>query len=411
MMKKMIAVAMAVCLFALAGCGAKKTPSAGASAPSAAASSASDATGQPSKKTSTPAPVPSLQQRRTVALKALSEVMLNKAMFTNVGDTADNVPTRKLYLKNISSADTGWDDGTPQWRVTNFAVIDVNQDGVPEAVAELCSGPDTVINLEGYEVLHYYKSEVYGYFFFRWNHSFAKNGLSWFNPGGVDNNALQKLRFLGGAVNIAILMDTIDDGGGVPVKAYMYDVSVSKNAVLDQMGALTKDQAVWYTPTAANIAQQITNRSASADPVPALSNENLVARQDYLDGLGQRGLLNYSQTFSATTATPTKAQTAQLDAKQRAADLAYYQSWDAELNRIYGLLEKKLPASQMDSLRQDEHQWMTIRDKGAMRAYGSQTKNSLLGDFTQNRTLYLIDLYFGDSSQPTTTDIVNRYGR
>ena len=236
------------------------------------------------------------------------------------------------------------------------------------------------------------------------------NGLFW-GSAGANDNFIQQLRFFGNAVNITTLMYTVDNGGGAPIDAYMYDVLASEKTVSGQMNAAVKDQATWYTPSAANIEQQITNRSASADPVPALTNENLVARQDYLDGLGQRGLLSFAPVFSSSTATPTKAQTAALDAKQRAADLAYYKSWDAELNRIYGLLEKKLPATQMEQLRQDERQWMTIRDKNAARDDESQTKDAGLGDLTQNRTLYLIDLYFGDTSQPTTTDIVNRYGR
>ncbi|MCL2882657.1 MAG: hypothetical protein FWF45_07235 [Coriobacteriia bacterium] len=170
-MKKVIAIVMVVCLFALSGCGAKKR----------SASNGTNAAGQSVKKASA-APIPSLQQRRTTALKALSDVALNKAMFTNVGDTAQEVSTRKLYLKDMTGADTGFNEKIIKYQVTHFAVVDMDRDGVPEVVAELCTGPDVSTDLEGYEVLRYCKSGVYGYcFYIRWMSNIAKKGVRTFS--------------------------------------------------------------------------------------------------------------------------------------------------------------------------------------------------------------------------------------
>ncbi|MCL2654383.1 MAG: DUF1311 domain-containing protein [Coriobacteriia bacterium] len=235
-----------------------------------------------------------------------------------------------------------------------------------------------------------------------------KNGLFW-TMDSARENTIYQFRFLGTSLYESTLMFSEANNNWKTIYFYMYDVEVSPGLCGQQMNKATGADAPSYSYSEANITKWITNRSVSADPKPALSDADVAARQDYLDGLIRRGAPNYPDIYeSSETTTAAEAKT-----------LSYYQSWNNELNRIYALLEKKLPAAQMEKLRQDERKWMIVRDKNAAQAKkylrggmfsAKADKNRALGDLTQNRTFYLINLYFGDSSQPTTTDIVNRYG-
>lgn len=45
-----------------------------------------------------------------------------------------------------------------------------------------------------------------------------------------------------------------------------------------------------------------------------------------------------------------------------------YKKWDAELNKIYGVLKEQLSAEQMDQLRVEQREWVKHRDEAAKEA-------------------------------------------
>ncbi|MDI2588499.1 DUF1311 domain-containing protein [Psychrobacillus sp. NEAU-3TGS] len=45
-----------------------------------------------------------------------------------------------------------------------------------------------------------------------------------------------------------------------------------------------------------------------------------------------------------------------------------YKKWDAELNKIYGVLKEQLSAEQMDQLREEQRNWIKYRDEAAKEA-------------------------------------------
>ncbi|MCL2654382.1 MAG: hypothetical protein FWD65_01600 [Coriobacteriia bacterium] len=153
-MKKMIAVVMAVCLFALAGCGAKKAPAPGATGQSGESTPTTSASGQPGENSS---PALSLQQRRATALKALSAVALNKATFINT-----DVHNKAMYLKDLTATDMGAPDKTVPCKLSSFQVLDLDGDGVPEVVIEV-KMKSSAYNGESSEILRYYQGKVYSY--------------------------------------------------------------------------------------------------------------------------------------------------------------------------------------------------------------------------------------------------------
>lgn len=74
---------------------------------------------------------------------------------------------------------------------------------------------------------------------------------------------------------------------------------------------------------------------------------------------------------------------------------APYELWDNELNRIYGLLKEKLSTQEMDALRVEQRAWIKTRDKDSNPdLVGTLEEKEILNEYTKDRTLYLIDLYF-----------------
>ncbi|MCL2654776.1 MAG: DUF1311 domain-containing protein [Coriobacteriia bacterium] len=384
-MKKVVIVCLAICLLAIAGCG-KKAP-----VSNSAKTGLSDSA--------------ALEQRRTTALRALGDVLLGKTTLLSTNDT-----NTAMYISDVVKEDVGGSSGGGI-RLARLAVVDMDGDGVPEVIAEISDDYP-----EFYEILHYQNGKVYGASYGnRGIEQITKTGLFSGSSGALDNS-ISKLRFLGDTFDMTDQAYTESSAGSMPVHYYFYDVPLTEDAYKKAASTLMDSQVDWYDYSDSQIAKWVTDRSVSIDPKPALSNADLVARQKYLDGLAANSALNDPESNDAYATAGT------LEADN--LEVAYYQSWDKELNKVYSLLEKKLPADQMDTLRKDEKQWITVRDENGTFAYqnwmketgidnaerADQAKNSRLAEMTKNRTLYLIDRYFGDTSQPTTTEIIQKYG-
>ena len=414
-MKKVTAVLLAICLLFIAGCSniagcSKKTSSSSNTTQSTSSSATPNQVGTAKKSESSAesasASAAALAQRKAVALKALSDVMLNKAQFCNINTGIS------IYLKNLSVADTGANTDEGTYRMTSFQVLDVDGDGVPEAIVQAKLSSPTIDDQQSI-ILRYYDGRIDGYLFQPVTEDiatgaggFAKNG--WFSSmDSARDNTVEKIRFLGLQLDSTNVMVSQADDNWNTISFYLYDIPVSPDLCSGQMDKVEGNAAPSYAYSEANIMKQITDRPASADPTPTLSNANLVARQNYLDGLADQASFD-SAMLVMDSMTPEKMRT------------GYYLSWDNELNKIYGLLEKKLPAGQMDALRKDEQEWLMVRDldaahiqeyqRGSYTSSNEMGKYLTLGDVTKNRTLYLIDLYFGDTSQPSTTSIIQKYG-
>ncbi|MCL2654775.1 MAG: lysozyme inhibitor LprI family protein [Coriobacteriia bacterium] len=406
-MKKVVIVCLAACLLFVAGCG-KKTP-VSSSATQPTSSNAAKKSDIPTESAAESAAA--LAQRRSVALKALSDVMLNKAKFCYIKYYNINTGA-SIYLKNLSVDDTGANAEKGTYRMTSFQVLDVDGDGVPEVIVQAkLSSP--IINDQQSMILRYCGGRVDGYLFQPVTNdlalgsgAFAKNGLCGTMDSARDNTVI-KLRFLGVHLDTTKVMFSQANDNWNTISFYMYDVPVPPDLCSGQIDKAVGDSAPSHAFSEANIAKWITNRQASADQKPVIPNANLVARQNYLNGLSELSAFSAALPVMDSL-TPERART------------EYYQAWDKELNKIYGLLEKKLPTNQMDALRKDEQAWITVRDTNAAHVQeyqrGSYTysveldKYLTLGDVTKNRTLHLIDLYFGDTSQPSTTEIIQKYG-
>lgn len=76
--------------------------------------------------------------------------------------------------------------------------------------------------------------------------------------------------------------------------------------------------------------------------------------------------------------------------------LAAHDAWDAELNKIYGMLREKLPADEMEWLKQEQRNWIKNRDElaGDPNEVGELAHWEVRFKMTMDQTLYLVDRYF-----------------
>ncbi|KAB8135808.1 DUF1311 domain-containing protein [Gracilibacillus oryzae] len=78
-----------------------------------------------------------------------------------------------------------------------------------------------------------------------------------------------------------------------------------------------------------------------------------------------------------------------------------YEVWDDMLNEIYAILEKQLPAEEMEQLREDQREWLDLREdtaKGASLDYEGGTMEQLeyvtvLANLTEDRCFELVEDY------------------
>jgi len=117
-------------------------------------------------------------------MRSYREVLLNETEFFSTDSSKslllqDFLENREIYDK--------------VFRVTRFAVLDMNGDKVPEVVLELSSGDSPYF----FEVLHYYYGTVYGYLFsYRDMQQLKEDGV-FFYSGGAGNTGIGKLKFEG----------------------------------------------------------------------------------------------------------------------------------------------------------------------------------------------------------------------
>src|SRR5690606_3136714 len=78
--------------------------------------------------------------------------------------------------------------------------------------------------------------------------------------------------------------------------------------------------------------------------------------------------------------------------------------WDQALNSIYGVLKEQLPVQEMETLRQDQREWIELRDLRAQEAAAdfeggtaeSVAELSALKKITKERCYFLANNYLSE---------------
>ncbi|MGD6842449.1 lysozyme inhibitor LprI family protein [Bacillus infantis] len=82
-----------------------------------------------------------------------------------------------------------------------------------------------------------------------------------------------------------------------------------------------------------------------------------------------------------------------------------WEIWDDRLNEIYGVLQEQLPAEEMESLREEQRDWLKERDARALEAslkYEGGTQEHLeyvavLANLTEERCYELVETYMNEA--------------
>ncbi|MCL1927137.1 MAG: hypothetical protein FWF95_08455 [Syntrophorhabdaceae bacterium] len=178
------------------------------------------------------------------AMKAYKAVLQNKTTFYSTDD-------HKHY--RLSEFDY-WDDSyNHPLEVYRFAVIDMDDDGMPEVVLELTTGFDGA-----FEVLHYEDGMVYGFnFVYRGMLGLSRNGMYVGSSGADDNSILKAASIKKDAYeeDEVAYSESGQDANGDLVVSYYIGGSKTTEDEFNAVSQRVFDNPVdWHDYTEANIA-------------------------------------------------------------------------------------------------------------------------------------------------------------
>jgi uncharacterized protein YecT (DUF1311 family) len=162
----------------------------------------------------------------------------------------------------------------------------------------------------------------------------------------------------------------------------------SQNADPDSSGA---DSPADESNTGA--ANTEDNSSAKEEEPPANDTENSL-KEEYLQKLNAS-----KKEADALEATDSSTYALKKVENDR------WEIWDDRLNEIYGVLQDRLPAEEMESLREEQRDWLKERDARALEAslkYEGGTQEHLeyvavLANLTEQRCYELVETYMNEA--------------
>lgn len=144
------------------------------------------------------------------------------------------------------------------WKPSEFTILDMNGDKIPEVVIEIDVGSDCI-----YEVLHYYNGKMYGYYFVnRAMEALKADGTHVGSSGAMDNSII-KLSFSGNKLNEITLAysestDKVDKKGYSVINYVIANKPVSDTefkSYWDKQDA--KTDTTWHKFNAKNIEKYL----------------------------------------------------------------------------------------------------------------------------------------------------------
>ena len=185
------------------------------------------------------------------ALKAYQSVLKNETIFLS----ANNMKHYRLNYFNY------WEpSGDQPVTVSRFAVVDMDNDGVPEVVLALTNGYDGA-----FEVLRYNDYGVTGFYFvFRALLNLSQNG-TFMGSGGADDCSYHRLSFPQKDVfekeTLAYSKSGQDNRGNPTISYFIGDTKVTEEVFNAFEESLPNNNVVWYDFTEANIQKALSGKA------------------------------------------------------------------------------------------------------------------------------------------------------
>ena len=128
----------------------------------------------------------------------------------------------------------------------------------------------------------------------------------------------------------------------------------------DTLAKGIKEEAEQYinqaeSELAENKEKDTDKEEVEAEPVKEKSDKAAGQREKYLKKLNdiKKDLAEFDKALAGT----------QMEMTQAMGEI--FKRWDTALNEIYGALENQLSTSEFESLREEQHKWLTYRDEVA----------------------------------------------
>lgn len=167
----------------------------------------------------------------------------------------DTGSKKSLYISELNQAITP--DSKKTADIKSFAVVDLDDDGLPEVVLWfLLNGNDTI----GYEIWHYQNEEIYSYTMpFRAFRELKKDGTFSFSSGAADSG-IGKLKFDDQTCTIDkyAYSESMWDSSGQHISYVLFGKKASREEVENEWKKHdAKEDAIWYDFTDENVEEYI----------------------------------------------------------------------------------------------------------------------------------------------------------
>ena len=287
----------------------------------------------------------------------------------------------KMYLNEL----TYNNDPT---KIQNFAILDLDNDGLPEIVLE-------VEEYRGYVVLSYKNNKVYGFEINYRSMELLKSDGSFMGSSGAHNNSLGYLRILGDAFYIYSKIFT--ESVGISISYYLHNIPTTKltwDKLIVAHDALSDIE--WYEYSDEVVNQRLSDYHNLYNS-SIYVNDSIDDRQKHLDSLAY--LIDYT-IFNVHYNT-----NEEIYKKSR----NYYNYCKDELDKIYQMCSKKLSIADIDLINREQQKFMDNNFeilKHYIEVHNIDSSNETtytnyyftLGNIMLNRTIHLIDIFYGIKS-------------
>lgn len=284
---------------------------------------------------------------------AFEDALLSRSKFP----CADSGMPEEIYLSDLVAADT--DDTSP----AQFAVVDMNGDGVPEVVYQRS-------NYIGFVVLRYEAGQIYGYSIpYRGLLELKQDG-SYSASSSAFASIVGKMRFLGDTYETDVKLSSVEADAS---HFYLHEEEVDEATFRQHMDEYeSREAATWFAFTETDVTEQLAAHFA------AQTGDGTSPMQTYLNTLADIAKDDYVVTPDTTEA--------ELEAeKQR-----LFSVWNQAMENIYSLCADQLSGAELDALAAEQQAWGALREQ--------QGANfDLVISMTKMRTFSLISHHFGDN--------------